>query len=253
MEPFRFHNLTTGTITHRVLLCPEESIESLETIIATWTAEFPGDAPALILLRHHLIQAHWCLLRAQTAFEEGTLQAHLVPLNTGSQLRLQYLQRQSSNAERQFTRNLSYLRSWRKEALTLELMRLRIQAARQSAAKSNPPPPPPEEPKPAGPVPLLQHVRVTIVDGVVSHFTYPSNEQALRIAGLTSKLNTQYRRTIQFSDAIPEQYRWPCFGDRDWNQPGQIFKFRYDPAEFAALARHEAEHPDTLFPDAPNE
>jgi hypothetical protein len=279
MERLFLHDLATGetteltravaclrTLAARPLLLREgESLSDLEQLKSTWAEAFPGDTGALAALRHNLIRAHWHLLRAQAAAETAALRLHLAPETPAAPRIVHFLERQSTATERAFTRQLTTLRAWRKDALALELATLHLRAAQTAAettaAKTKPKQeqeaPPPEPPPSETFVPAVwQGVHVkTNADGAVTTTPHPTNADTVRLCRLAQEQGKDQaivHRELFFPTGIPEPYRWPCLSSFDPAKQHQSILLEYGLDEFIRLAEYEsAYNPEFLVPEPP--
>ena len=273
MDTFLLYDLATGTTRELtdpapsfhalakcpVLLRPDESIPNLKSIVNTWTLEFPGLTPALTALRYNLIRAHWNLLRAQSAAEEATFHFQLAAPSSGLPRRLDYIHRQSHQAERRFHLQLNHLSAWCNQAQTREVTKLRI-AALKAAAKQRYVPAeeePEDHPCPFEGYPDMYHQNAEVAvdpNGVIVHSIHPPNAEILgRLEEIRQK-GLMVCRTILYRDGIPEVCRHPSMMTRDWHHPWQYLRIAYTADEFVALTDHEERYkPELLLIEPPGD
>ena len=204
-----------------------ETYADLETITAAWLDQYPGNAPALVLLRDQFIRANHRFVRAEAAFDEALLVAPSLIL------------RQLAQLERSYQRHYKNLQNYR------------------------PPNPPPsekaeaEKPKNTGPQRIIQDIHIrTHPDGTVTtEIEWPNSTWVPYFKGRGPELRKVYLlvRQVHFDEGIPEPYRsWPFLATRDFNKPNQFIKLEYGVDEFLRLDEYEREfNPEFLILEPP--
>ena len=197
----------------------------VEKITAAWLDQYPGNAPALILLRDQFIRANCRLLQAEAALDETLFSAPSA-----------ILLRQHAQLERSYQRHYQNLRNYR---------------------PPTPPQPAMPEPKPKKLVDFAQEIHIrTHPDGTVTTEIDCENtiwNAYFKDQGDEFKADYMITRRFHFHGGIPEPYRsWPFLANRDPNAPENYVRLEYAIDEFFRLADYEAEfNPEFLIPEPP--
>jgi hypothetical protein len=202
-----------------------ENYPDLEKITAAWLDQYPGNAPALVLLRDQFIRANCRLLQSEAALDEALFSAPSA-----------ILLRQHAQLERSYQRHYKNLQNYRQPA---------------------PKPPAIPEPKPRGPVDLPQEIHIrTLPDGTVTtEFSCENTiwNSLFKDQGDAFKADYIITRRFHFHGGIPEPYRsWPFLANRDPNAKENYVRLGYAIDEFFRLADYEAQHhPEFIVPEPP--